>query len=147
VRYDAPDGPVADEVRTILGSMNFSLVELAIQRIRKRTHIHCTIYNPEGFDLDRLSEVHRLIEPRLELMLEDRDMYIEFSSPGIDRKFKSFHEFGIFTGLRVSIMPTDQKWFEATIERATETRVDLPLENGTTAQFDSEGIVKARLSN
>lgn len=147
MKREIPDGVAADEVRTTLASVGFSLVELAIQRVKKRTHVRCVVYHPDGFDLDRLTEIHRLIEPRLEIILDDRDMYIEFSSPGIDRTFKSFHEFGIFSGQRVSVLLEDQRWIDATIESYEESRVALRRDDGETAQYEPDQIVKARLSN
>lgn len=147
MKSSAPDGPVTEEVTSVLETQGFSLVELSVQKVKKRTHVHCVIYHRDGFDLEKLSEIHRLIEPRLELLLDERDMYIEFSSPGISRKLKSFHEFALFTGISVTVVTSDGASVEGTISTATDDSVTVTEKDGKTNAFTSEQVVSARLIN
>lgn len=140
-----PQGDPAAEIEQILQNQGFRLVELTIKRVKQRNHVYCIVFHPDGFDLDLLSQIHRLIEPKLEVFLEDRDIHIEFSSPGIDRKIKSFHEFEIFKGSFVSILDSDGQWTDGRIEEAHDEQLLLRTARGNRRQYKAEEIVKARL--
>ena len=139
-----PEGPVADEVRETLERLGYSLVEFAAEVVKGRMHVHCVLHHPDGIGLDRLSEVHRGLQPRLEMLLDSRDLYIEFSSPGVDRRIKSFHEFTIFEGRRVAIM-RDREWIEGTIQHADDSTLEIAFDGGGRERYSSREIHKARL--
>ncbi|MBL7006764.1 MAG: ribosome assembly cofactor RimP [Spirochaetia bacterium] len=53
--------------------------------------------------IDDCTKVHKLLEPRLELVVNNKDLQIEVSTPGLQRNFKDFYEFELFTGENVKI--------------------------------------------
>ncbi|MFW5642777.1 MAG: ribosome assembly cofactor RimP, partial [Alkalispirochaeta sp.] len=116
--------------------------------VKGRTHVHCVLHHPEGINLDALGEVHSALQPRLETLLEDDDLYIEFSSPGIERRFKSFHEFQVFLGKRAKVLLVDgMEWIEGTIMEADDTRCLLAIDGETERILSPEGVIKARLTD
>ncbi len=56
--------------------------------------------------VDDCARVHRLVEARLELLWNDRDLTLEVSTPGVQRNFADMHEFSLFIGNRVRIYDT-----------------------------------------
>ena len=142
-----PTGPVAESVRELVAEIGYAVVDFSAERVKGRTHVHCVLHHSEGINLDALGEVHATLQPRLEALLEDDDLYIEFSSPGIERTFKSFHEFSVFRGATVRILPTDaSEWIQGRIEDADDQRCVLVDESGHRHEFSPETAAKARLT-
>lgn len=137
--------PLSKEVSTVAATMGYALVEFSAERIRRRFHVHCVVHHPDGVTLDGLTALHQALEPRIALVLDDRDAHVEFSSPGIDRQFKSFHEFQVFVGKRVQFITVGSTtWMDATIVGAAET-VELQLADRSVLQLAPDQIQKARL--
>lgn len=109
--------------------------------------MHCVLYHPEGINLDALGEVHSALQPRLEVLLEDDDLHIEFSSPGIGRNLKSFHELAVFQGERVKILPIDRSdWITGTIVAGSDDTCTVETQDGTRRTFHVDEVHKARLT-
>lgn len=139
-----PSGPVADEVGRTLEQLGYSLVEFAAEVVKGRMHVHCVVHHPDGISLDQLTTVHRALEPRLEMLLDTRDLYIEFSSPGVERKVKSFHEFAIFTDRPVVIRSGDES-IEGTISKAVDSVVEITTSDGEIRAYGPDAVRSARL--
>lgn len=141
-----PQGPVAEALGELLHDMGYGLVEFSAQHVKGRTHVHCVLHHPEGVNLDSLAEVHRAAQPRLEALLDTDDLRIEFASPGIERNVKSFHEFAIFVGRPVQVLPADQdEWRNGTIASADGNSCRVALDDGTEGVYEPATIQKARL--
>jgi ribosome maturation factor RimP len=145
VDWSPPEGEIAETVSEVLDAHDATLVELSTRRVKGRFHIVVVAFKAGGIGLDTLSEVHRLLRPRLESMLEDDDLHVEFTSPGIDRKLKSFHEFGIFVGSDVSFLTTDGATSDGTIVDAEQSSVTFRTARGEVTRLLPEQITKARL--
>ncbi|MCG8480988.1 MAG: hypothetical protein MI724_17980 [Spirochaetales bacterium] len=148
MKQSPPSGNAADAVRAAVEDAGYALVELSIERIKGRTHAYIVLHRNGGLTLDGLTEMHRALQPLLEELAADSDIRVELSSPGIDRVFKSFHEFEIFNGLRVELLPTDGRdWVSGTIAEATGQRCLIRLDDGSDESFSPDTIVKARLTD
>ncbi|NQU80414.1 MAG: ribosome assembly cofactor RimP [Bacteroidetes bacterium] len=53
--------------------------------------------------IEDCTKVHKLLEPRLELLVNNKDLQIEVSTPGLQRNLKDYYEFELFTGENVKI--------------------------------------------
>ena len=147
MKNNPPNGPVADAVREQVSQMGYTLLEFSHQHVKGRVHVHCVLHRQEGIDLDHLTAVHRALEPRLEVLLETRDLRVEFSSPGIERKLKSFHEFGAFVGQTVRVLPTDDdEWIEGEVRACDESGCTIEGRNGEQLHFTAATVNKARLA-
>jgi ribosome maturation factor RimP len=83
--------------------------------------------------------------PRLELALAGQDLYLEVSSPGIDRRVRDASEFAFFTGRGVSCYRTDTSgWTGGIIRAADDKTLTLESREGLTV-LPYEIIGKARL--
>ena len=48
--------------------------------------------------IDDCAKVHRVLLPRLEAVLDSQDIYMEVTSPGMERNIKNAAEFALFEG-------------------------------------------------
>lgn len=151
MRNRKPDGPVVDEIRAIVEPRGYALVAFSSEIVNRRLHVHCVLHHPEGVELDTLAEMHRALEPRIEMLLDhegaQRDARVEFSSPGITRTFASFHEFDVFRGKVVEILPVDTaEWVRGTIVSADSDSCLIRFDSGAEQSYTPDSIGKARLT-
>jgi ribosome maturation factor RimP len=85
-----------------LVDLSLNLNQGAIQQVR------AVVYRAEGTGIDECTKAHRLLQPRLEMLLGDDDFQLEVSSPGLDRVIRSGKEYAIFVGRGVSLYLKDE---------------------------------------
>jgi ribosome maturation factor RimP len=97
--------------------------------------------------IDDCARVHRAIMPRLELAFPKRDIHVEVSSPGIDRRIKDGAEFVHYIGRPVSCYRTDiSGWTSGILVNAGDTHIVIKGKNGMTSL--SYGVIaKAKLAS
>ena len=117
---------VRDQIEEVVQGVGFRIVELHSSVVNGRTHVNLVVYRPEGVSIDGCAEVHKTLRPRLELLLDDRDVALQVASPGIDRTIKDNAEFAVFTGRGVSILSRESgTWFGGVIGDVTERGVEV----------------------
>ncbi|MDR2444922.1 MAG: ribosome assembly cofactor RimP [Spirochaetaceae bacterium] len=80
--------------------------------------------DPPVVSIDDCALVHRAILPRLELAFPGQDIYIEVSSPGIERRIKDGAEFVHYIGRPVSCYRTDiSDWTSGILIGADDTHI------------------------
>jgi ribosome maturation factor RimP len=86
------------------------------------------------------SKVHKLVYPRLELKLAERELQLEVSTPGLQRSMRDYYELSLFTGKRVRIYEIGYaQWISGVIESSDEKSITL-----TAAQIgDSTEIIES----
>ena len=105
----------------VFSGLKFSLVELGISKQKGSVQVRAVIYNGGSIGTDDCSKVHRAITPRLELIFEGSDIYLEVSSPGINRLIKDGAEFNHYLGKKVRCYRTDiSDWSEGILESVDE---------------------------
>jgi ribosome maturation factor RimP len=148
MRNRPPTGPIADTIRELAEEMGYFLLECSHQHVKGRTHVHCVLHGPGGIDLDTLTTIHRALQPRLEATLDERDLRIEFSSPGVERTIKSFHELQAFVGRTAQVLPTDaDEWLQGTLRTAESEACTFEMQDGTTTTFTPATLHKVRLAD
>lgn len=134
------------ELEPVIRGMGYSLVELSRQATKGRLQIRAVIYHYNGIGLADCELVHKTILPRLELLEESEDIYLEVTSPGVTRKIKNGTEFAVFIDRPVRILLQDaDDWLNGTILGANENEVQLRTEQGEIAITLSD-IKKAKLA-
>jgi ribosome maturation factor RimP len=139
------DEAVREPVEAILAALGFSLIELAVSRHRGSVQVRAVIYNGASIGVDDCTKVHRAITPRLDLAFEGQDIYLEVSSPGVDRLIKDGAEFAHYTGRTVRCYRTDiSDWTAGILEAADEKGIELNTDEGA-IRLEYDIIAKAKL--
>jgi ribosome maturation factor RimP len=138
---------LAGEIDPVVNGLGYALLDLSQQKAAGRQQIQLIITKSGGgkVGLKDCEMVHRTIMPRLELVLDDRDLHIEVSSPGISRNIKSGSEFAHFPGARVRLLLADQSdWLEGELLESDDKGLSLRSKSGERTISYNE-IRKAKL--
>lgn len=115
------------EYEPLLNAMGIALVD--INRVDRGKSVIVTmviVAKETEVSVDHCAKVYRLVYPRMELQLGERDLQLEVSTPGLQRTFKDVYEFSLFTGKRVRVYDTSKDaWVCGIIARADEESVQL----------------------
>jgi Uncharacterized protein conserved in bacteria len=107
-------------VDSLVGRDGIKTVEVLKSDTPYGTTIRITLYAPDHeITTDELAAAHMVLQPRYSLLLGDRDLEMEVSSPGLQRNFKDYYEFEVFQGKCVRIYSDKySSWIIGTIEKA-----------------------------
>jgi ribosome maturation factor RimP len=134
-----------DQISGVVTGMGYSIVDVDQSVVKGRIHVHLVVYRKEGVNVDNCAEIHKTIAPRLELLLDDRDVALQVASPGIDRILKSNAEFAVFAGRGVKVLrKSTMEWTAGMVEESDESSVTLTLE-GTSEVIPFSDVQKAKL--
>jgi ribosome maturation factor RimP len=139
--------PVFEALEPVVRGLGLSIVELSVSRQKKSVRIRLVVYKPGVLGVDDCSRVHHAILPRLELTFPGGDLYVEVSSPGIDRLMKDGAEFVHYIGRGVRCYRTDiSDWTGGILQSADAGGVVLWNKDGLIPL--SYGVIaKAKLSD
>ena len=144
-----------EPVQAVLKGLGFVLIELSVSRHRGSVQIRVVIYNcgcrgkaaSSPIGTDDCSKVHRALMPRFELAFEQQDIYLEVSSPGVDRLIKDNSEFAHYLGRGVRCYRTDiTEWTAGILESADEEGITIK-KNGEVFKVPFGIIAKAKLDS
>ena len=146
--YIAPENiPYFSDCEPLISGLGYSVVELAVFKRQSTWHVRVVLNSPEGVGIADCSKVHRALLPRLEAVLSSQDMYVEVTSPGLDRILKNAAEFAVFRGKQVKIWNSDiSDWLQGTILSSDAESVRLGTDSGETVVPYTK-IAKAKLYN
>ncbi len=109
---DNLDKTLKDAALKIVEKSGFSLVDFNLQRLSgKKLKAGVIVYGQNGISLDDCGAIHKVLFPRLEMLAEDFDFYLEIASPGITRTFHNPEEYSIFVGNKAKILTFDDDDF------------------------------------
>ena len=147
-----PEKLLFDSVEPVIRGLKMSLIELNVFHRKARgrnpgsVQVKATVYRKGITGLEDCSRAHRAILPRLELAYPAQEVYLEVSSPGIDRLIKDGGEFAHYIGCGIKCYRTDiSDWSEGVLCAADEQEIILRGDNGEIT-LPLEIIAKARLS-
>jgi ribosome maturation factor RimP len=92
------------DMAALLSKLGIDLLEFTVSRRHNAVQVKAVVHGSSGTGIDECSRSHRLIAARLEEAHGIVEPYIEVSSPGIDRQFRSPREYAIFAGKRIRIL-------------------------------------------
>lgn len=129
----------------LLEGVGLELVELTVSRHGESVRIKAIVYSPNGTGTDECSAAHRLLYPRLQVLLGVQELSIEVSSPGIERIIRTGREWGIFAGKAVRYLLKDGDWRYGTIVSSEGGKVVISGEDHSQQSIAISEILKARL--
>jgi ribosome maturation factor RimP len=145
--------PVSDAIAPVIQGLGLSLIEALVSRHRGSTQIRVIICRSPGglphaaVGVDDCSRVHHAILPRLELAFPGEDLYVEVSSPGIDRLIRDGAEFAHYMGRGLRCYRTDiSDWTAGILTAADTEKITLQMK-GETIDLNLNIIAKARLDH
>ena len=146
------DEALYQSLEPVIQGLGLSLIDLSVYRSKGRAgnpgavQVKAVVYKEGITGVEDCSRVHRGIIPRLELAFPEKDIYLEVSSPGIDRLIKDGSEFIHYIGRRVKCYCTDiSDWTAGVLLAADEKGITLRAEADEKA-LPYEIIAKARLA-
>jgi ribosome maturation factor RimP len=119
----AADG-LYDTIEPVVKGLGLDLIELTVSRHKGSVQVRAVVYKDGSVGTDDCSRVHRAIIPRMELSFPGQDIYLEVSSPGIERLLKDGAEFAHFIGKPVRCYRTDiSDWTSGVLVSADERQI------------------------
>jgi len=158
MKYKSKDEPaetaaLRESLETVLKGLGFGLVELTVSRHRGSVQVRVVICTRASAGTGDCAKAHRAIMPRLELAFAEKepagvpDIYLEVSSPGIERLIKDGAEFSHYTGKTVRCYRTDiTEWTAGLLQSADEEGIILRTKNGA-EKLTFDIIAKAKLGS
>lgn len=148
MEYTAPEKiPYYADCEPLVRGLGYQLVELIVFKRQNSWQIKVVLTGPQGVGIADCTKVHRALFPRLEALLATQDMYIEVTSPGLDRILKNASEFALFVGKQVKVWNMDiSDWVHGAIVRADSQTVTLMVGTDETV-LSYQKIAKAKLSS
>ncbi len=139
--------PYYKDCEPLISGLGYQLVELAVFKKKTSWQVRVVISGANGVGIADCSKVHHAILPRLQAILASQDMYVEVTSPGLERVFKNAAEFSAFPGKMVKVWNTDiSDWMMGTIVSSGKDSVTLATESGEITIPYSK-IAKVKLYN
>ncbi len=139
--------PHYKECSLLVESLGYVLVELRIVPQKTQYKVLAVISNKEaGIGIADCAKVHRLIEPRLEALLNSKDLYMEVTSPGMERTIKNAAEFALFVGRMIRVWDTEvTEWVHGKLLCCDDKSLTLEKEDSSSLTVPYERIAKAKL--
>lgn len=104
LKNEITSDPLFLDLKDIVANLGMVLCDAKKSMQGSTVQITVTIMNPEGeTGIDECAKVHNTILPRLEMKYGRDDLYLEVSTPGIQRNFRDYYEFLVFKGKRCRV--------------------------------------------
>jgi ribosome maturation factor RimP len=145
------------ELEPVINGLGYALIEMSLYRGGKRAgtasaQVRLIIGGIQSggqangnIGTTELSQIHRAVLPRLELALEGADLYLEVSSPGINRLIKEGAEFRHYNGMAVKCwLKGAEDWKYGVLRGSDEDKILLETGEGI-EELHYETIAKAKL--
>ncbi len=115
------------EIEALIGSDTMKVVECTKGETPYGTNMKVTLYTTDHeITTDELAASYNILYPRYSVILGDRDLSLEVSSPGLQRNFKDFYEFEVFTGKCVRVYSdVYSSWIVGDIVSCVDETVEL----------------------
>ncbi len=111
----------------LVKALGLVLVEVTKDRYGSSVRYRVIITNTENkANIKDCENVHRMLQTRLSLLEEDRDLDLEVSTPGITHSFKDAGEFSLFVHSICRIYVNERsEWIRGIITSSDETSLTL----------------------
>lgn len=142
--------PYYTQCKSLVEGLGYILVSIHVVPAKTTTKVQAVITNgesnsSEGIGINDCAKVHRLLLPRLEALLQNQDIYMEVTSPGMERHIKNAAEFSLFKGRDVKVWNTEiSDWISGVIKDSDEHQLTLKVMEETKI-IPYTNIAKAKL--
>ena len=136
------------ECNSLVAEYGFALVDLKIVPQKSQVHVTAVITRKGelAIGVDDCAKVHRVLLDLLEKKLQSDDIYMEVTSPGMERNIRNAAEFQLFEGRIMRVWDIEKAdWVSGKIISSDSKSVTMELSEGGTKCFPYEQIAKAKL--
>lgn len=134
-----------DEAKALVEGLGYRLVDFSLARIKTGWHAQAVIFSPDGIGIDDCTKVHKPLQQKLEVLLNSQDVFMEVSSPGVQRVLKKTYELEAFVGEQISVWDSDcTDWLSGKLTAYTDAGIVLETKNGN-KKISFENCKKAKL--
>ncbi len=139
------------ECQKMVEEISYSIVELHVVPAKNTIKVSVVICHKNNeltaVGINDCAKVHRLLLPHFEEVLQSEDVYMEVTSPGMERTLKNAAEFSLFIGRTVKVWYTEvSDWIFGIILESDEKSVTVKIKEGDEKKsFPYETIAKAKL--
>ena len=144
IKIEDQKDELLESLEPVIKGLGFDLADLTHIKTRNALQVHCVIYSKNGISLNDCALVHKTVLPRIELLENTKDVNLQVSSPGTDRKIKKAREFVIFRGRSIKLF-RGEEWIDAIIDDCDDKGVCF-LINGNEEYVLFSEIIKAKLT-
>ena len=146
--------PLFQDLNGIIENLGMVLCYVKTSKLGATTQVFVDIAKKEGeTGIDDCALVHNTILPRLSMKYGRDELYLEVSTPGLQRNLRDIYELTVFTGKRVRLYCLSKSsWVSGVIEQTDEKNVTLTdyevedtADKGERIEIGLEDIQKAKL--
>ncbi len=146
--------PLFEDLKGIVENLEMVLCDVKKTMQGKTVQISVTIMNPkEETGIDDCAKVHNTILPRLQVKYGRDDLYVEVSTPGLQRNFRDVYEFLVFKGKSCRVYSLcASSWISGVIGEVEGTcvtllnyEIEVSKEKGEEKKIEFNDIQKAKL--
>lgn len=134
-----------NDIKKLIESIGLSLYDTATLNENGHTIYRISVTKSGGVSLDECVEATHLISPLLDVTPPVSGEYrLEVSSPGIERKLKTFEHFVQSVGEKVQLSTMEKEKLEGELVAAENDEVTIKDKEGTTHTVPFRSVSKAR---
>lgn len=119
----------------LIKGLGYSIVELCVVPNKSQfqvrvviTHKIADLFSDVSIGVNDCAKVHRLLLPYFEERLHSEEVYIEVTSPGMERTIKNAAEFALFIGRQIKVWDTlSVGWISGILSESTTDSLTLRL--------------------
>lgn len=132
------------ELEPLAASLDLILVDCRMQQTRFGVVVQVVVFRDTGLGTDDCAALHRVVGPRLELLYENKDLKLEISSPGLDRKFRTVREYVIFRGRGVHVVCKSGREYRGILSDADANSCTV-VQAGVPVRIELAEVARTRL--
>lgn len=131
-------------ITQVVNELGYDLVEASITSVKQGKEANIFIYKKDGVGLKDCSQVASALSLHFQANFPELSINFNVSTPGIDRQFKSNHEYRIFIDHIIEGYTTDRSYFTGNIVSVDDNGFYLN-DKDTFIVFDT--VTKAKLKS
>lgn len=134
----------------LVSALGYLLVELRVFQAKEQVQVKAVITNnidnTDGIGINDCAKVHRVLLPRMEALLSNDNIYMEVTSPGMERNIKNACEFEFFINHYVKLWDTEKTdWVSGKIISSDTQQITIEVSEGEQQTYPYTKIAKAKL--
>lgn len=154
IKEEIRDSELYKDLEPVATSLGFCIVDAEVYKKSDEIKVSLVIASKEkDVTIDDCETFHRAVEPRLELRYGRDLLSMEVSTAGLQRTFKDFNEFDVFSGKTVRLYSKEKgSWVVGENRGLVDNKIELgnykvedSSETGESLVLEKEDIQKAKL--